>query len=934
MDESKLSGAFNSHPSDDYFFSCVFAGIQDGICILDTHYTIRKVNATLERWYAHAMPLVGKKCYKAYRSSDRACVQCPVRRTLETGQPHHEIKPKCDPSGQAIGWIEIFSSPIKNNETGLIEGVTEYVRDITEKKLADDRQSALSDGLRAVVAIADELISCPNLESVYRQAVELARERLGLDRAAIFINDGTYLRGTFGTDMSGQTTDEHNQKFPASGPWLEKLKTLKPQDRRLVDYSLPYWEMTGETLDPSKKHWIVLTPIQSQHEVIGIFSNDAAITLAPFDKTRQEIVSVFCSLLGAIIERKRSETALQESEERYRSLFDNSLNGFSLHEMIYDAQGNPSDFRFLQVNHAFETLTGLNAAQCIGRLATEVLPGIEKESFVRIYGEVASTGKPIRFEQHSHVLKRVYDIAAFSPKKGQFATIFTDITERKRAESENIRLATAVHQAAEAIMITDPTGTIEYVNPAFTRISGYAREEALGQKSRMLKSGKHPAHFYRTMWKSLLNGKIWMGHVINRRKDGSLYEADLTISPIRDAAGKTNNYVAISRDVTHEEELSRQLRQAQKMEALGRLAGGIAHDFNNLLTTILGYSKLTLDQLPESDPLRADIEQIERASERAAELTRQLLMMSRKKSGEVSRLDLNAMVMEIERLLHRTLGEDIQVATFLDEELGSIQADAGQLQQVFMNLAINARDAMPDGGILSFETRNVDLAENEILKMPGLHPGPHVMVEIRDTGTGIPPDCREHIFEPFYTTKEEGKGTGLGLSTAYGIVRHFDGLIEFDTEMNKGTAFRIYFPQVITPDEQRVLLAEQSQGGCETILVVEDDEVVRNLTVRHLRSLGYKVLQAANGVEGLEVGVQCLEKLHLILSDVSLPFFSGPELINRISLLRQDFKVIYASGFTREMAISQSKLPSNAAILQKPFSLEDLAIKVREALDA
>jgi PAS domain S-box-containing protein len=365
-----------------------------------------------------------------------------------------------------------------------------------------------------------------------------------------------------------------------------------------------------------------------------------------------------------------------------------------------------------------------------------------------------------------------------------FLTVIEDIAERKRAEEALVRLATAVEQAAESIVITDPDGIIQYVNPAFEFTTGYSRDEAIGRHSRLLNSGKQDSTFYADLWATIKRGDVWTGHFINRKKDGTVYEEEATISPVRDSSGNITNFVAVKRDVTKEVGLEKQLIHSQKMEAIGTLAGGIAHDFNNLLTAIVGYSQLAMGKLVQEDPLRSDIVEIEKAGQRAATLTSQLLAFSRKQVLQFKTLDLNALVTDLQKMLKRMIGEDIEIVALLNLELWSVRADPGQLQQVIMNLVVNARDAMPDGGKLTIKTNNVDLDSEYDLAQ-----GSYVMISISDTGCGMDPETRSHIFEPFFTTKELGRGTGLGLSTVYGIIKQSGGSIRVDSELDHGTTF-------------------------------------------------------------------------------------------------------------------------------------------------
>ncbi|HEX2709883.1 MAG TPA: PAS domain S-box protein, partial [Candidatus Deferrimicrobium sp.] len=481
-------------------------------------------------------------------------------------------------------------------------------------------------------------------------------------------------------------------------------------------------------------------------------------------------------------------------------------------------------------------------------------------------------------------------------------SILMDVTEQKEAEESRARLTMAVEQAGESIVVTDTRGVIQYVNPAFERITGYDRMEVIGQNPRILKSGRHDAAFYKNLWEALRRGEVWRGTFLDKRKDGTLYEEDAVISPVRDPSGRVVNYVAVKRDVTDVRRMEEQLRQSQKMEAVGRLAGGVAHDFNNLLTAISGYSDLLLHRLPDYSTLRRDVEEIRRAGDRAAVLTRQLLAFSRRQVLQPKVLDLNTVVTTMGQMLRRLIGEDIELSTDLSPSLSRVKADPGQIEQVIVNLAVNARDAMPDGGRITVATADAELSPAYAVAHPEVRPGAHVLLSVADTGHGMSDEIQAHLFEPFFTTKERGKGTGLGLATVYGIVQQSGGHIRVNSAADRGTTFLIYLPRVEAPQDgvegaDRPLLPHPSPGT-ETVLLAEDEDVVRRLAREILSGNGYKVLEAGNGREALLLSEAHRGEIHLLLTDVEMPTLSGRELGEQIRLQRPDLRILYMSGYT------------------------------------
>jgi two-component system, cell cycle sensor histidine kinase and response regulator CckA len=509
--------------------------------------------------------------------------------------------------------------------------------------------------------------------------------------------------------------------------------------------------------------------------------------------------------------------------------------------------------------------------------------------------------------------------------------------EQQSAEESLRKLSRAVEQSADTVVITNREGIIEYVNPAFETLAGYTFAEVCGKTPRILKSGEQGPDFYQDMWKTILAGKNYRGILVNKKKNGELYYVEESISPVRDTVGQITHFISNGRDLTDRLRLEAQLLQAQKMDAVGRLAGGVAHDFNNLLTIITSYSELALDAVPQNSPLEAKVQEILLAARRAAKLTRQLLAFSRKQPQALRVTDINRVVADIAMTLPRLIGEDIACRFVPGEGLGPVRVDPVQIEQILMNLAANARDAMPQGGNLCIETSSVVLDEAYIHDKPAVIPmGHYALITVSDDGAGIPSEDMIHIFEPFYTTKGPGEGTGLGLATVYGIVKQSKGYIWAYSEPGHGTIFKIYLPCVAAHSraepENEIVRHDNLPRGTETILLVEDEQAVRRAAAEFLGLQGYTVLEARDGIEALAVAKNYGAVIHLVVTDVVMPHMSGGELAREILNVRPELKLLFVSGYAGKTVLDHKVFSLDTNFLQKPFTLKEFSGKVREAL--
>jgi PAS domain S-box-containing protein len=644
-----------------------------------------------------------------------------------------------------------------------------------------------------------------------------------------------------------------------------------------------------------------------------------------------------------IAARKTAEQERRQSNKRYKSLFDSMNEGVALHKLLHSNR-TPQNYILLEVNRRYEEILGVKRERVVNKLATDVY-GTQDAPYLTEYASVVETGTPVRFETYFQPMDKHFVISVVPLEGDLFATIFFDVTEQITTQ-ERYKLIS--ENVADVIWLWDLTaGRCVYVSPSVQHLRGFTPEELLAQSM----DDAIPSNAYQMVLTETQNriaavesgdegARIRTNEVAFLRKDGTTVDTETVTKLLSDESGTVCHVLGISRDITERKsaqeekaKLENDLRQAQKLESVGRLAGGVAHDFNNLLTVINGYSDLVLKRLKAPDLMRSYVEEIKKAGERAASLTKQLLAFSRKQVIEPVMLDLNTTIKDSVPMLQRLIGEDNALETHLGNSLGQVMADPNQIQQVLMNLLVNAHDAMPEGGKLEITTNNVDLDEDSAASHPEATAGRYILMTVTDSGHGMDEATCQHVFEPFFTTKESGKGTGLGLATIYGIVKQSDGWIDVRSEVGVGTSFMIYLPRMdgrLLPERNGIIAP--TEGGGETILLVEDQEAIRSLAKATLKQHGFQVIDASDGQEAIAVAERYCGEIHLLLTDVVMPGMNGKELSERLKVSRPGLKVLFVSGYTANVISHGGVIDHGIAYMPKPFSPDGLAAKVRKVL--
>ena len=650
-----------------------------------------------------------------------------------------------------------------------------------------------------------------------------------------------------------------------------------------------------------------------------------------------------------VSESRRLEDIQREFDARFRALFHNSPLTAVLYRLIYDEAGEIVDWELTDINARGAQVIGKTPEEVIGKRATVLFGPEQMAGYLELSRQVRKDGQPRQFETYFEWNDAWYLSSVFLVGKDHYANVSTDMSAIKRAENalraseQKYRLL--ADNMADVVWTMDLAGRFSYISPSVLQFRGYTTEEAMQEPLEHMLT-PDSAVVVRKILTDVATGVIdeptTVAEIQQTCKDGSLVWVEVLARWLRDESGRVVGALGCSRDITRRkiaeqtrEALEVQLRQAQKMEALGTLAGGVAHDFNNLLMVINTCASFCIDALEPSNPVRKDVQEILRAGELAAKLTRQLLAFGRKQVMQLRDISINAVVGGMGDMLRRLVGEHINFRVELSDDIGATRADPHQLEQVLLNLVTNAREAMPGGGTLALSTANVEVDALPVPQSGAVRPGPYVRLSVADTGCGMDALTVERVFEPFFTTKEAGKGTGLGLAMVYGVVRQTGGAISVFSEPGKGTRFEVLFPRTLGPIQPVSVFtaADMVAGGTESILVVEDDDAVRDVVDRILGMAGYRVLAVSHAAAALAICAQPAERIDLVITDVVMPDIGGREFADRLALLRPAVTVLFMSGYTDDAILRHGVIEEGTPFIQKPFLPRALAAKVRTLLD-
>lgn len=860
-----------------------------------------------------------------------------LERILATGEKQSNVEYRVKHRDGCWRWHVSNGSPIRNSEGS----VTEYLgiaRDVTSDKQLQEEIRQRNLELSALNAIGAMVNQSLDLEMVLEASLRKTMSILNAQGGLIYFLNET--NGTF-SPVSHQGIPPEMLRELSGFRWGEGLsgqvaETGEPMVTDLCDDAR---NVSSTSVREGFRSYAGV-PITSRNKILGVMS------LVTFQKNafRSEHLSLLGQIgnqVGVAIENARLyEQARQdlakreEAEKKYHDIFENSNDSIFVH----DAETG----KIVDVNRTACEMFGYTPEEMkrinVGDFSLGEPPYTQKEALQWIH-KAAEYG-PQRFEWLARNkqgklmwFENNFLFAEIAGKK-RVLVFGRNIDDRKAAEQDRERLLRAIEQAAEVVVITNPDGAIQYVNKAFEHVTGYTAEEVQGQNPKILKSGKQKEGFYRELWQTITRGKTWQGQFVNRRKDGSLYTEEASISPVTDVTGRINNFVAVKRDITSEIELKARLVQAQKMESIGNLAGGIAHDFNNILFPIVGMSELLMEDLPPRSPEWENAEEIFRAGNRGRDLVRHILAFSRQSEHKLIPTRMQNVLKEVLKLSKSFVPSYIGIKQDVQPDCGMVMADPTQIHQVAMNVITNAYHAVEKtGGEISVVLKETVLEDSAALGM-NLRPGKYAVLSISDTGHGISSDLIDKIFDPYFTTKEKGRGTGLGLAVVHGILQDHKGDIHVTSEIGKGTTFNIYIPLLERSIERESpKIAEEHQTGTERILLVDDEVSVAKLEKQMLERMGYEVTSHLYSIEALKAFKADPISFDLVITDMSMPNIPGDELARKIKAIRSDVPIIICTGFSERICEADIKEMGINGLLMKPILKSDLANVVRKVLD-